>query len=467
MQHLAEHTIELYVLGAREIASQVEAIRVHLLECAGCRASEERLRAIYLETELVHGELQTGSSGTVPAVVHRRVSMEPFLDPERVLVEPLRRTILHRLRMFSRQHPLATASGGIVTLAAAAGVVAMALNVLSPPPSPLFIHLNPEQNLIDVYGKDHTKLWSLPALALSRWEEENNSHRTSRVEVADLNGDGTGEVVTTAPLAGTTTPQALLRAFDSHHSLVFEREIGRPLVFRGARYAERMDAWPLVIVQDSSGRGAEIIVAASGGRSPSVISRVDAKGSILGEYWHFGTLNGLYTFDLDGNGRKEVIASGTNDIHDVLGDPGRSQAVFIVIDPLKLVGRNESRATRGFGFSTSDAERAYIRLPRSDMEKTLEISNGVRMIQRTADSLLFIKVENGSVTSPITFDYYFSNSLRLVAVKSNDVNATAHARLKSEGRIRSTLDEAYLKRLGDEVEVLRSPATSSATGVSP
>ncbi len=458
MQHLAEHTIELYVLGAREVAPQVEAIRIHLLECAGCRASEERFRAIYVEMERVNEELQAGSSGTVPAVVHRRVSMEPFFDPEHVSVEPLRRTNLYRLRMFSRQHPLVTASGGMVTLAALAGIVAMALNVLSPPPSPMFVHLNPEQSLIDVYGKDNTKLWSLPALALGRWEEENNSHRTSRVEVADLNGDGRGEVVTTAPLAGTKSPQALVRAFDSRHSLLFEQEMGGPVEFRGARYAERMDAWPLVIVQDSSGKGAEIIVAASGGRSPSVISRLDAKGNILGEYWHFGTLHGLFAFDLDGNGRKEVIASGTNDINDVLGDPGKSQAVFVVIDPLKLVGRNESRATRGFGFSTSDAERTYIRLPRSDMEEALETSNGVRMIQRTADSLLFVKVDNGSSTSPITFDYFFSNSLRFISVKSNDVNANEHTRLRREGKIRSTLDEAYLKRLGDEVEVLLSPA---------
>jgi hypothetical protein len=455
MQHLAEHTIELYVLGAGEVASQVDLIQSHLRECAGCRTTEERFRAIYAEARRVHEELEVANNGTVPAVVRRTASIELFYDPEHVSVEPVRQTILGLLRKFSRQHPLVTAGGGIVSFAALAGIVAMALNVFSPPPSPSFVHLNPEQNLIDVYGKDNTKLWSLPALALSRWEEENNGHRTSRVEVADLNGDGSGEVVTTAPLAGTMSQQAFVRAFDSRHTLVFEREIGSPVEYRGVRYADRMDAWPLVIVQDSAGKGAEIIVAASGGRSPIVIARLDAKGNILGEYWHFGTLHGLFALDLDGDGRKEVIASGTNDVNDALGNPDVSQAVFVVIDPLKLTGRNESRATRGFGFSTSDAERAYIRFPRSDMEKALRSSNGVRMIQRTADNLLVVKVDNGSVTSPVTFDYYFSNSLRLVSVKSNDVNATVHAQLRREGKIHSTLNEAYLKSLGDEVEVIR------------
>jgi hypothetical protein len=89
------------------------------------------------------------------------------------------------------------------------------------------------------------------------------------------------------------------------------------------------------------------------------------------------------------------------------------------------------------------------------MDKALESSNGVRLIQGTADSLLFVKVDNGSSTSPITFDYFFSNSLRFISVKSNDVNANVHTRLRREGKIHSTLDEAYLKRLGDEVEVLR------------
>jgi hypothetical protein len=318
--------------------------------------------------------------------------------------------------------------------------------------------LNPEQNLIDIYGRDNIRLWSLPALALKEWEGENTSHGTSRVEVGDLNGDGRGEVVTTAPLAGTNSQQELVRAFDSRQNLLFEREMGIPVQFRGVRYTDRMNAWPLVIVQDSAGKGSEIIVTAFSGRSPTVIARLDANGNILGEYWHFGMLRGLFAFDLDGDGRKEVIASGTNDMNDVLGDPDVSQAVFVIIDPGKLIGRHESRATRGFGFSTSEAERAYIRLPRSDMEETLRLSNGVSIIRRTADSLLFVRVDTGNQLNAITFNYYFSNSLRLVSLKSTDINAAIHARLKREGKIRSTLDEDYLKKLGDEVEVLRSPA---------
>jgi len=350
---------------------------------------------------------------------------------------------------------MATAGGGIVSFAALAGVVAMALNVLSASPAPSYAHSNPEQNLIEVYGKDNVKLWSLPALALKQWEEESNSHGTSRVEVADLNGDGTGDVVTTAPLAGRNTNQALVRAFDSHQRLVFEREIGAPVEFRGVRYFDRMDAFPLVILPDSTGKGVEIIVAASSGRSPTVIARLDAKGSILGEYWHFGTLSGLYAFDLDGDGRKELIASGTNDMNDVLGDAHTSQAVFVVIDPWKLVGRSESRATRGFGFSATDAERAYIRFPHSDMEEALRVSSGVRIVRHMVDSLFLVEVKSEDVMNTPVLEYFFSDALRLVLVKSKDVNAAIHARLKREGKIGSTLNEAYLKRLGDAVEIIR------------
>lgn len=454
MQHLDEHTIELFVLGAEEVASRVDVIHAHRLECAGCRASEERFRSIYAEAERVREELQVANNGTVPAVVRRSVSIEPFYELDRLSVEPIRQNILGHLRSFAGQHPLATAGGGIVSFAALAGVVAMALNVLSAHPSPSYVHINPEQNLIDVYGTDNARLWSLPALAVRQWEEENSAYGTSRVEVIDFDGDGMGEVVTTAPLAGRNSQQALVRAFDSRQNLLFEREIGIPVEFRGVRYADRMEAWPLVIVQDSDGRGSEIIVAASSGRSPTVIARLDAKGNILGEYWHFGTLHGLFVFDLDGDGRKEVIASGTNDANDELGHPDRSQAVFVVIDPWKLIGRHESRATRGFGFSTSDAERTYIRLPHSDMEEALRVSSSVRTIRRTADSLLLVRVDNGDSMKTPAFDYHFSNSLRLVSLRSNDVNAAIHAQLKREGKIHSTLDEAYLKRLGDEVEVV-------------
>jgi hypothetical protein len=273
--------------------------------------------------------------------------------------------------------------------------------------------------------------------------------------VADLNGDGKCEVLTTAPLAGSNTSQALVRVFDSKQRLLFEREIGSPVKFRGVQYVDRMEAFPLVVVQDSAGKASEIIVAASAGRSPTVIARLDAKGNVLGEYWHFGTLHGLYAVDLDGDGHKEVICSGTNDANDELGHPERSQAVFVVIDPRKLIGRNESRATRGFGFALSDAERVYVRLPRSDMEKALGVSSGVKTIQVTADSLLLVKLDNGASMNVPTFDYLFSNSLRLVSIKSNDINVAIHARLKREGKIHSTLNDAYLKNLGDEVELVR------------
>jgi hypothetical protein len=455
MQHLDEHTIELFVLGAAEVASRVDAIHAHLLECAGCRLSEERFRAIYAETERVHQDLQTANEKIVPAVVRRRVAVDQFYESDLVSVEPIRRNILDRMRSYAHQHPVATAGGGIVSFAVLAGVVAMAVNAISEAPVPSYAHLNPEQNLIEIYGKDYTKLWSLPALAMKDWEGENTVLGTSRVEVADLNGDGKDEVVTTAPLAGRNTNQALVRVFDSHQRLLFEQEIGIPVEFRGVRYVDRMDAGPIAIARDSAGKAADIIVASSAGRSPTVIARLDAKGNILGEYWHFGTLHGLYAYDLDGDGRKEVIASGTNDMNDVLSDVRRSQAVFVVIDPCKLVGRNESRATRGFGFSISDAERTYIRLPHSDMEEALQVSSSVRTIRLTADSLLVVKLNNEDPLKAPTFDYYFSKSLRLVSVKSNDVNVAIHARLKREGKIRSTLNDAYLKGLGDKVEMVR------------
>ena len=344
--------------------------------------------------------------------------------------------------------------GGALAIGAVAGLLFLALNSFPLRPAPAFAHPNTEQDLIEVYARDRTKLWSIPALSLRSWEAENAIYGTSRVEVADLRGSGKYEVITTAPLAGMGSDQGRVRVFESLEHIRFERTIGDPSTFRGRQYLESMNAYPLVIVPAADGKGSEIFVAASSGRSPTVIARLNAEGKVLGEYWHFGSLHGLYAIDVEGDGRKMIVASGTSDIDDNLNDTGRSRAVLIVLDPLKLVGKRESRLTPGFGLDLSDAEQFYVCFPQSDIEKSLGVESGVRFVRSVSDSLLLVHVEGGGPSGAPVFDYLFTRNLTIASVKSNDVNAPLHERLKAQGKIRSTLNEAYLKDLRDRIEFL-------------
>ncbi len=67
---------------------------------------------------------------------------------------------------------------------------------------------------------------------------------------------------------------------------------------------------------------------------------MSARGDVIGEYWHHGQIRSLYLHDLDGDGRKEIVFCGTNDVDD---DTGPAIPVIGVLDPRKLTARTESR----------------------------------------------------------------------------------------------------------------------------
>jgi hypothetical protein len=454
VRHLDEHTIELFVLDALEVKSQTDEIRAHLRACAGCRSIEERLRAVYDAAKLAHEELARQDSDVLPAKVRRTTAIEPLWQSSRHPVTSFNQNLWFRIKTYAIDHPLGALAGGVFAFGGFVGFLVLAFNLSFPTPSPSFAHLNLEQNLIEVYGKDRTKLWSIPASSLESWQAENDAHATSRIEVTDLKGNGRGVLITTAPLAGTAAKPAKVRVFESSQKQIIDQEIGGPVTFRGRRYEDHMDAWPIVVMPASEGKGAEIIVVASSGRSPTVIARLNANGEVVGEYWHFGTLNGLYAIDLDGVGRKMIIASGTNDSGDLLSDPGPSQAVLVVLDPSKVTGRQESHFTQGFGFTPSVAERAYVRFPRTDMDEALRVSSGVAFVRSVPDSLLLVKVESAGPQRLPVFDYYLTKGLKVAFVRPTDMDATLHQRLKAEGKIQSTLDEAYLNNLKEKVEKL-------------
>ena len=91
---------------------------------------------------------------------------------------------------------------------------------------------------------------------------------------------------------------------------------------------------------------------------PGVWCALTAKGSVLGEYWHFGWLWGVTAMHLAGVDHELVLLSGANDTE------YRSNNIYpalVVLDPSRIKGSVESGCSRGFGFAPSDAELYYLR----------------------------------------------------------------------------------------------------------
>jgi hypothetical protein len=193
----------------------------------------------------------------------------------------------------------------------------------------------------------------------------------------------------------------------------------------------------------------EVVASAPHYRSPSVVARINGRGELLGEYWHFGHLYCPQPVHSTAIAGELVVLMGSNDIAD---STGHKFPVIAVLDPSRISGRSEATETRGFGFTASTAEVVYLRLPRSDMDDaTHAVVDVVKFIP--GDGMHWSFIVTGNDNTPVScFEYVFDSAWRIESVLSTDTNARVRARLRQKGLVRGHIDQQYLNALKDSVE---------------
>ena len=140
---------------------------------------------------------------------------------------------------------------------------------------------------------------------------------------------------------------------------------------------------------------------------------------------------------------------GSNDADTSAGD----FPIIAVLDPSKITGRSEATTTRGFGLPASNAEVAYIRIPRSDIDDGFHAAISVIRVMPGNDGRWSFIVEGKNDTTTISgFEYVFDASWRIEAVLSVDGNARIRARLREKGLVHGQIDQQYLDALKNSVE---------------
>jgi hypothetical protein len=99
----------------------------------------------------------------------------------------------------------------------------------------------------------------------------------------------------------------------------------------------------------------------------------------------------------------------------------------------------------------STAEIYYIRIPESDMDKTLGSNQGAAvLISSIKENQLRFSV-NSAVPEGPDFEYIFSKDMHAQEVKYASSDVLIHAKLRKEGKISSTFDQNYLESLRNGV----------------
>lgn len=462
MHHIDEHSIEQFILGTEMGEERRAAIESHLQECHGCRKLADTYREFYADaaralTEI--GNLKEKARDAVAnrqkSLVRQEVSLKAREDQESARVVLIPPTRMDRFRFYARQHPVTASAGSFAILAGLALAGTLLVGKLGPHGNPVFKSYNESTGRMELLGRDYKKLWDLPILSARGSRTEEGSGSTSTL-MQDLDGDGTNEVITTERLPSDLETQSHpLRVYDAKGAQRFSRQFTDSVDYVGGNYSSSWRPFHLLI-DDYSGTGKpDIIVNVPHlARSPNFIARLDFRGAIIGEYWHFGRIQCIHEFDLNGDGRKEIIAVGTNDTRDTV-DNG-SFAFLSVLDPAKIAGNSRSSSDPGFRhMSPSDAEIYYIKFPSTDLNKILHISALATQAQIHADSTFTTTVTtllyDSTLGSSFLFYYDFSKDMRVNGVRPLTTTQQLYARLAGQGLVSGTMDAAYLANLRDGV----------------
>lgn len=452
MTHIDEHTLELFVLGDAGVHKREREIRTHLNECEGCSALFREIADYYEE---VAREEQRPVQGSVDlnrrALVRKRNELEPYFEVPRggpvAVAEVLQPSVWSRASRFTREHPAKT----ILGLLALTIVSLFSFRALSSESdNPAYFHLDSTNEKVSVYNSQNKLLWSIPCFDLKGFAEFDAEFNFTRTVIADLDGRGKNELVTSLPVGNQSWPYGI-SIINSRGKIVrIFRFPPMHVSFRGVDYDSPFSAYGLLKDRLPNGK-LNLFVVGNNERSPSLVARLDNTLKIEGEYWHYGAI-GAWLVENYARSGKELVVAGTDDNLDI---QGKSYNFMAILDPDKLSGNSESSATPGFGFEKSPAELYYIRFPETDLARVAHKRLEAGVEREPQDSVFYLGLKssrNMSDPGSFGFDFVFEKkNMSVREVKFIMPTAETYRLLKEEGKVHGAFNQEYLNRLRDGV----------------
>jgi len=457
MNHIDEHTLELYTLKADEITGRVDEIEEHLRQCHGCRALVEEMRGYYSDLDEELKKQPAAEVSYEKALVRRQSHIKPYYEPFAPSVGYRPNTPLAKMFYFVRRHPVAVTMSSFVMFGLVGWILNDAIKRGFKDMNPSYGRMNGTANQFEVLNQKNEMIWNIPGADIDLKILTNDLSRELHYAVIDLDGDGKKEVLTSFRFATDGVNGASgLRIFSYDKRLLREIPFHEDINFRGIQYESNLSSDLILVDKFKSNADNEMIVSANGRHSPCLIARLDSRGNVLGKYYHFGFISFMKSVDINNDGNKEVILCGSNDIDD---DKRLQTPVIIVVDPGKIMGKTEAVESKGFGLQPSDAEIFCISLPLTDMDTVLNSNGRVGLVDpinfNGQDALNYRRCgsytfNNFARTVP-EFDFIFSKDMHIIDAKLTTETSRLRDELVSQGKLKGTIDHAYLDNLKNGV----------------
>jgi hypothetical protein len=455
MKHIEEHILERYALNpdgdtiTQSGGITKEYIEQHLTECHGCRETLERIRTFYtnLNTRFENIQEDTVSSSQSLTRVERHITAKENSDIQ--FYEELPITFWGKIIYSAKKHPVAAGSSTFALFAFVA-VLFMTFIPAKMDANPDNLAYDEVNNLVVIQNKEYEPLWKFPAQTV---RDINTKYAFSSRPfiLSDIDNDGKNEFLTSAMKVDDNGSSSKLRVYDDNNELLFEYAPTERVRFRERIYDERFFTRIVDIMKNNETGEKLIVVTSSSGRSPSCINILSTSGKVLGAYYHFGDLATMFRDTLT-DGKEYLFLAGTCDIEEFEKKKYSSYAVFIVIDPSKIIGNTEASHTPGFGYPTSTGEIYYVRLPLSDIDLASDAFRASALKASQSNNAIIMRTNSGDADKSWDFDYTFDRNLVVQVVKTSDGTYQIHESLIKSGKITSMIDSAYLNDLKKRVE---------------
>jgi hypothetical protein len=254
------------------------------------------------------------------------------------------------------------------------------------------------------------------------------------LQIGDINRDQKPEILfsvqTRDQLGG-----GLLICFDVRGRVLWDYQMGREIRFGPRTYTADFMINGLC-AHDCDGDGKQEILVIGFQRPdwPTQVVLLDADGKSLGEYWNSGQFNDFQYADLTGDGREEIILAGTNNEY--------REGILAVFDPANISGGSPQIQDE---FRCPDleigSELAYLRFPRTDVDKDKYLIESVARLYLTNDRTI------SAVTYGSDIDFILDYSLKPRDIIFSNKFKQMHREAILAGKKVRALDKGY----GDEL----------------
>jgi hypothetical protein len=298
-------------------------------------------------------------------------------------------------------------------------------------------------------GKDKRELWrkdmnvdNLQDEAYYRTyfqvKHKDQSNILPALVIKDINADGDTEVLFALKRITDQTGEGILFCWDRQGKELWKFAAGRELACKAKIFSPDYRIAGFYPYDHNGDGKLEIVVESFQAPDwPCQLAMLDSSGKMTGEFWNAGYLRELTYYDINGDGREELIVCGVNNEY--------KGGCLIVFDPWKIAGgspQTEDYVCKDIGPGTM---LYYVTTPFTDVSRArgyrVEGFNLLDVSKRD-----WIRAVDGS-----GLIYEFDFSLRCIQVSFAHGYEGFHEAGVKAGKITSVIGEPYKKGFRDAV----------------